>query len=52
MSDNNNILIYSACPIGYRSIINWVDDWDDTIQFDDLPDDSIGKFLKWNKATK
>jgi hypothetical protein len=52
VSDNNNILIYSACPIGYRSIINWVDDWDDTIQFDDLPDDSIGKFLKWNKATK
>ena len=52
VSDNNNILIYSACPIGYRSIINWVDDWDDTIQFDDLPDDSIGKFLKWNKAIK
>ena len=48
-SIENNLLIYSACPVGYRGALNWADDWD-TRSFDDaLPDDNIGKLLKWNK---
>ena len=48
VSDNNNLFIYSACPVGYHSRINWADDWNQ-IPFSELPDNNIGKLLKWNK---
>jgi len=53
ISNNNNLLIYSACPVGHRHILSWVDDIDHTISFDDLPNDTrYGKLLRWNKPTK
>jgi len=48
-SHENNILLYSVCPVNHQPPINWTDDWNTTLSYNELPDSSIGKFLKWNK---
>ena len=49
----NNLLIYSACPVGHRYILSWINDIDHTLTFNDLPSDKrYGKLLKWNKTAK
>ena len=48
--ENSNILLYSVCPVGHRSVTNWIDNIDHTLGFNDLPDGIKGKFLKWNKT--
>ena len=48
-NNKNNILICSACPSGTRGQLNWIDDWG-TDDFASLPEESIGKLLKWNNT--
>ena len=48
-NNKNNILICSACPSGTRGQLNWIDDWS-TDDFATIPENAIGKLLKWNKT--
>ena len=47
---DNNVLLYSMCPAINQPLLNWVGNWKIT-SYNDLPDDNIGKFLKWNNTT-